>query len=53
MMPGLTVTQITVGAFQENCYIVSDSESEATAIVDPGSDGDRIIAEVERQGRTS
>ena len=52
MMPGLTITQITVGAFQENCYIVSNSESGATAIVDPGSDGDRIIAEVERQGRT-
>lgn len=48
----LEITQITVGAFQENCYIVSDPDSPATAIVDPGSEGDRIIAEVEQQGRT-
>lgn len=47
----MIVTQITVGAFQENCYVVADPDGEATAIVDPGSEGDRIIAEVERMGR--
>jgi glyoxylase-like metal-dependent hydrolase (beta-lactamase superfamily II) len=46
------VTQVTVGAFQENCYIVSDPNSEATVIVDPGSEPDRIIAAVEETGRT-
>jgi hydroxyacylglutathione hydrolase len=46
------VTQVTVGAFQENCYIVSDPNSEATAIVDPGGEPDRIIAAVEETGRT-
>ncbi len=48
----MIVTQITVGAFQENCYIVGDPESESAAIVDPGSEPERIIAEVERSGRT-
>ena len=48
----MIVTQITVGAFQENCYLVSDPESDAIAIVDPGSEPERIIAEVEATGRT-
>ena len=48
----MIVTQITVGAFQENCYLVADSHSEAIAIVDPGSEADKIIAEIEATGRT-
>ena len=47
----MIVTQITVGAFQENCYLVSDPDGDAIAIVDPGSEADRIIAEVEATGR--
>ena len=47
----MIVTQITVGAFQENCYLVADPDSDAMAIVDPGSEADRIIAEVESTGR--
>jgi hydroxyacylglutathione hydrolase len=46
------VTGITVGAFQENCYLVADPESEALAIVDPGSEPDAIIAEIDQSGRT-
>jgi len=45
------VTQITVGAFQENCYLVADPGTDALAIVDPGSEADRIIAEIEATGR--
>ena len=47
----MIVTQITVGAFQENCYLVADPDTDAMAIVDPGSEADRIIAEVEATGR--
>ena len=47
----MIVTQITVGAFQENCYLVADAEGHSAAIVDPGSDGDRIISIVEETGR--
>lgn len=46
----MIVTGITVGAFQENCYLVSDPSTGALAIVDPGSEPDAIIAEVERTG---
>jgi hydroxyacylglutathione hydrolase len=46
----LIVTQLVLGPFQENCYVVSDPATGATAIVDPGSDGERVIAEVERGG---
>jgi glyoxylase-like metal-dependent hydrolase (beta-lactamase superfamily II) len=47
----LIVKQITVGAFQENCYLVADEDGDSVAIVDPGSEPERIIAEVERTGR--
>jgi glyoxylase-like metal-dependent hydrolase (beta-lactamase superfamily II) len=49
---GVMVTQITVGAFQENCYLVSDPDGDALAIVDPGSDPETIVREVERTGKT-
>ena len=48
----MIVSGITVGAFQENCYLVSDPNSDALAVVDPGSDADAIISEVERTGKT-
>lgn len=48
----MIVTGITVGAFQENCYLVADPDSDALAIVDPGSDPDAIIAAIEKSGKT-
>lgn len=48
----MIVTGITVGAFQENCYLVADPDSDALAIVDPGSEPDAIIAEIEKSGKT-
>ncbi len=48
----MNVEQITVGPFAENCYLVSDPDSDALAIVDPGDDAERIIAAVERTGKT-
>ena len=36
----------TVGAFQENCYLVVDPVTRAAAIVDPGAEGDRLVAAV-------
>lgn len=48
----MIVTCITVGAFQENCYLVADPDSDALAVVDPGSEPDAIIAEIEKSGRT-
>ncbi len=48
----MIVTRITVGAFQENCYLVADPEGDTLAVVDPGSEPDAIIAEIENSGRT-
>lgn len=47
----MIVEQITVGPFQENCYLVSDPDSDSMVIVDPGEDGDRIIGAVEKSGK--
>ena len=47
---GLTVRTITVGPFQENCYLVVDEKSNRAVIVDPGGEGDRLIAAIEESG---
>lgn len=36
----------TVGAFQENCYLVTDAATGAAALVDPGAEGVRLVAAV-------
>ena len=35
----MTVETVTVGPFEENCYLVVDGESRAAVLVDPGDDG--------------
>lgn len=46
----MIVTPISLGAFQENCYLVADDASGASALVDPGSEPERIISMVEGSG---
>jgi hydroxyacylglutathione hydrolase len=46
----LKVETITVGAFQENCYLVVDDHTNRAVIVDPGSEGDRLIEAIDRSG---
>lgn len=48
----LTVRTLTVGAFQENCYIVTDDRSHHSVVVDPGSEGARIVDAIEKLGTT-
>lgn len=43
---------IPVTAFQQNCSLVWCSESRDAAVIDPGGDLPRILAEVERLGLT-
>lgn len=40
----ITVTPITVGGFNENCYILKDSETEQCLVIDPGAEPERILA---------
>ena len=46
----ISVEALTVGAFQENCYLIVDADAVRCAIIDPGAESDRIIAAVERTG---
>jgi len=41
---------LTVGPFQENCYLIGDEKSRVGAIIDPGDEGDLIVKAAERLG---
>jgi len=41
---------LTVGPFQENCYIIGDQESRVGALIDPGDEAARIAMAVEETG---
>ena len=42
-MPKIDVKCLTVGDFQENCYLVVNTGTRECLIVDPGAEGERII----------
>ena len=44
----MILEMLTVGPFQENCYVVGDQESGVGAIVDPGDEATRIALAVEQ-----
>jgi len=46
----MMVEMITVGPFQENCYVIGDEESGTGAVIDPGDEAARIALTVERMG---
>ena len=48
----MNVETITVGAFQENCYLLVEGATNRAVIVDPGSEGDLLVAAVEGSGAT-
>ena len=43
----MILEMLTVGPFQENCYIIGDEASGVGAIIDPGDEGARIAMAVE------
>ena len=45
-----TISVETVGAFQENCYLLTDEHAGVCVLVDPGAEPDRLIAAVEATG---
>jgi len=47
-----TVRVLTVGAFQENCYLLADVAAGVSVLVDPGAEADRLAAMVEQSGTT-
>jgi hydroxyacylglutathione hydrolase len=46
------VQTFTVGAFQENCYLLVDDRTNRAVIVDPGSEGTRLVEAIDNSGAT-
>lgn len=46
----MNVQTLTVGAFQENCYLLVDEATRRAVIVDPGSEGERLVEAIEDCG---
>ena len=46
----MKVLHLCVGAFQENCYLVMDTERGVSALIDPGAEGERIVEAVKASG---
>ena len=44
----MKVAGVTVGAFEENCYLVTDPAGARCVLIDPGAEPDRLIAAVEQ-----
>jgi len=46
----MKIETLTVGAFQENCYLVSDEQTRRAVLIDPGAEGERLVAAVHAAG---
>ena len=46
----MILEMLTVGPFQENCYLIGDEASGVGAVVDPGDEAARIAMAVEQAG---
>ena len=49
-MGTLEVRRFTVGAFQENCYLVWRAGATTGILIDPGDEAERLIAEIGSHG---
>jgi glyoxylase-like metal-dependent hydrolase (beta-lactamase superfamily II) len=43
-MAGLKIAVVTVTPLQQNCTLVTDTETGQTAVIDPGGEADRILS---------
>lgn len=41
---------LPVTRFQQNCSVVFDEDTRQAAVIDPGGDLDRLLAEIDRRG---
>lgn len=49
-MPEPIVVSIPNGQFVQNCYLVADPDIGSAAMIDPGEESGRILAELDRRG---
>ena len=40
----MSIQTLTVGPLQENCYLLSDDDTQGAVLIDPGDEAERIIA---------
>jgi len=46
------ISSLTVGAFQENCYLLVDTATSLAVLIDPGAEGERVVDAVKAAGVT-
>jgi glyoxylase-like metal-dependent hydrolase (beta-lactamase superfamily II) len=46
------ISRVTVGPFEENCYLVADEVANRAVLIDPGDEANRIIRMVRESGAT-
>jgi hydroxyacylglutathione hydrolase len=49
-MAGLKVSLVTVTPLQQNCTLVTDTDTGQTAVIDPGGEADRIMSVLQENG---
>lgn len=49
-MPEPVVVSIPNGQFVQNCYLVADASTGVVAMIDPGEESGRFLAEISRRG---
>ncbi len=45
----LSLMRFTVGALQENCYLVFSEETKQAVLIDPGDEAERLLGALEQQ----
>ena len=48
----MKISVMQLGPIQTNCYLAADEKTNLCAVIDPGDDGERVAAAVERAGWT-
>ena len=48
----MKIRSVTVGAFQENSYLVIDDDQQRAVLIDPGAEPERLVAMVRASGAT-
>ncbi|MEP6834333.1 MAG: MBL fold metallo-hydrolase [Gemmatimonas sp.] len=48
----MIIRVLTVGMLEENCWMVIDEETRDAVLIDPGEEGERLLAAVDAEGAT-
>ena len=46
----MQITTLALGSYQTNCYIVRAEDAAGCAVIDPGSNGDRVLDFLKQEG---